>query len=325
MKGFDNKFKDLPDYIIGITKEIWEDRDIASLQRYYAESIPLRSPAGIIVGRERVVAATLATLAELPDRQLYGEDVIWSGNADDGFLSSHRIISTATHNRSGVYGPASGAQLRYRILADCFARNNEVADEWLIRDQGAIVRQLGMQPQDYARQLIEAEGGADSCAQPYRPEDDVAGPYQGHGNDNEWGQLLSSILQRINNNDLAAIPECYDRAANLHYPGGVFALSHSGADQFWLGLRASFPKAQFSIQHCIGRCDDMLAPRAAVRWSLDGEHSGWGSFGAPSGARVHIMGITQAEFGPYGNAPGSIRREYTLFDEVAVWKQILLS
>lgn len=26
MKGFDPKFRDFPDYIIGITKEIWEDR-----------------------------------------------------------------------------------------------------------------------------------------------------------------------------------------------------------------------------------------------------------------------------------------------------------
>jgi hypothetical protein len=31
------------------------------------------------------------------------------------------------------------------------------------------------------------------------------------------------------------------------------------------------------------------------------------------------MGISHAEFGPRG-----IRREYALFDEVAVWKQILL-
>ena len=27
MKGFDPTFADLPDYIIKITKEIWEDRD----------------------------------------------------------------------------------------------------------------------------------------------------------------------------------------------------------------------------------------------------------------------------------------------------------
>ena len=35
MKGFDSKFKNFPDYIIGITKEIWEGRSIASLYDYY--------------------------------------------------------------------------------------------------------------------------------------------------------------------------------------------------------------------------------------------------------------------------------------------------
>lgn len=39
MKGFDSKFLDFPDYIIGITKEIWEDRQIAKLHDYYASDI----------------------------------------------------------------------------------------------------------------------------------------------------------------------------------------------------------------------------------------------------------------------------------------------
>ena len=34
----------------------------------------------------------------------------------------------------------------------------------------------------------------------------------------------------------------------------------------------------------------MMPPRAALRWSLTGKHDGWGSFGAPTGAEVHIMG-----------------------------------
>jgi len=62
-----------------------------------------------------------------------------------------------------------------------------------------------------------------------------------------------------------------------------------------------------------------MPPRAAVRWSLWGKHAGWGAFGAPSGAPVHVMGITHAEWGPWG-----LRREFTLIDETAVWKQILL-
>ena len=60
-------------------------------------------------------------------------------------------------------------------------------------------------------------------------------------------------------------------------------------------------------------------PGAAIRWSLTGKHDGWGAFGEPTGAEVYVLGISHAEFGPWG-----LRREYVLLDETAVWKQILL-
>jgi hypothetical protein len=57
---------------------------------------------------------------------------------------------------------------------------------------------------------------------------------------------------------------------------------------------------------------------------LNGKHSGWGAFGRPTGAEVYIMGISHAEWGELIHGKASLRREWTLFDETAVWKQILL-
>ena len=94
MRGFSNKFSDFPDYIIGITKEIWEDRGIATLHDYYAPDIIVRSPSSVVVGNQNVIGATMATLAEFPDRTLFGEDVIWSGTPEDGMLSSHPVSYT---------------------------------------------------------------------------------------------------------------------------------------------------------------------------------------------------------------------------------------
>ncbi|KUF10822.1 ester cyclase [Pseudoponticoccus marisrubri] len=324
MKGFDPKFADFPDYIIGITKEIWEDRGIATLHHYYAPEIVVRSPASVVVGNQGVIAATMATLAEFPDRELLGEDVIWSGTPEEGMLSSHRIISTATHARDGVYGAASGAKLQYRILADCHARDNAIDDEWLIRDQTAIVRQIGWEPKDYARDLIAREGGPQSCVRPLTPATDRAGPYTGRGNDNAWGQRHADLLQRLMGADMAAIEAEYDRAAQLEYPGGETGHGWAAADGFWMGLRAAFPDATFTIDHQIGREDPNMPPRSAIRWSLHGRHSGWGAFGAPTGAEVYVLGISQAEWGELISGQVKLRREWTLFDETAIWKQILL-
>lgn len=331
MKGFDAKWRDVPHFIIGITKEIWEDREIASLTHRYAPGLIVRSPASVLVDNSRVIAATMATLAEFPDRQLLGEDVIWCDDREradarsDAFLSSHRLICTATHSRAGVYGPPTGRRVAYRILADCAISQDRVDDEWLVRDQSAIVRQLGFDVIDWTRDLIEREGGPEKCVKPMTPANDVAGPYIGRGNDNEWGAKYADVLTRIMAADMAVIPAEYDRACALEYPGAVSGRGWSDADQFWIGLRAAFPDAVFRIEHVIGRDDPLMPPRAAVRWSLHGKHSGWGAFGTPSGAEVYIMGMSHAEFGPFGKHGGSLRREYTLIDETAIWKQIILA
>ena len=319
MKGFNKKFTDLPDFIIGITKEIWEDRGLETLNHYYSNDIPVRSPGSIVFGNEGVIAATMSTLAEFPDRRLLGEDVIWSGSPEDGMLSSHRILTTATHLGDGVYGKASGKQLRYRVIADCHAINNQINDEWLIRDQGAVVRQLDWDPKEYAIDLIEREGGPEKCIQPFHPSIDKPGPYTSRGNDNEWGEKYSDILNKIMSADLSVIPAEYDRAVTGFYPGGTELYSSDGVDGFWTKLRAAFPSATFSIDHQIGREDPLMPPRAAIRWSLTGKHDGWGAFGKPTGAEVHVMGASHVEFGPWG-----IRREYTLYDETSIWKQIAM-
>ncbi|MEL6808319.1 MAG: ester cyclase [Pseudomonadota bacterium] len=319
MKGFSNRWKDFPDYIIGITKEIWEDRGIATLHHYYSPDIVVRSPASVVIGNEKVIGATMATLAEFPDRTLLGEDVIWSGTPEEGMLSSHRLFSTATHMADGVYGPASGKKLEYRIIADCHAINDQINDEWLIRDQTAIVNQIGWDAKEYAADLIAREGGPEKAVRPLTPATDQPGPYKGRGNDNVWGQKYADILTRIMGADMAVIPAEYDRAVQSEYPGATTGHSHGPVDRFWMGLRASFPDATFTIDHQIGRDDDLMPPRAAIRWALHGKHDGWGYFGAPTGAEVYVLGISHAEFGPWG-----LRREFTLFDETAIWKQILL-
>ena len=319
MTGFDPKWKDFPDYILGITREIWEGRGIATLHHYYTKDIVMRMPSGLSRGNAGVIAGTMATIAQFPDRQLLGEDVIFSDHPKHGFLSSHRLRTTCTHTGDGMFGPPTGRKLRFSVIADCAAKADQIYDEWLVRDNGAIVRQLGHEPKQFAADQIAREGGPDKAQRPFTPAADVDGGYQGKGNDHPAGQRYADILTRLMGADFAAIEKEYDRACHLTYAGGVTGHGRGLADGFWLGLRAAFPSAQFEIHHVIGRDDMGLPPRAALRWSLTGKHDGWGAFGAPTGADVHVMGLSHAEFGPWG-----LRREYALYDETAIWKQILL-
>lgn len=319
MQGFDPKFRDFPDYIIGITKEIWEGRGVATLHDYYAEDLIFRMASGIAQGRDAVIAGTLATLAEFPDRQLLADDVVWSGSPEAGMLSSHRLSCLGTHLGQGQFGAPSGKSVRFRAIADCHARNNMIDDEWLSRDQGAICLQLGVTPEEFARHRIAEEGGPDNAKRPFTPDQDRPGPYLGKGNDNAWGQKYADILGRIMGADIAVIQSEYDRACRLYYPDGVESRSFAPAENFWIALRSAFPSAKFTIDHQIGNEDALLGPRAAIRWSLHGKHDGFGAFGEPSGADVYIMGFSHADFGPWG-----LRSETIVFDTTAIWKQILL-
>jgi hypothetical protein len=320
MKGFSNRFTDFPNYILEITKEIWEGRGLSTLNHYYSDNIPMRFPEGISIGNQQTINGTLSTLAEFPDRQLTGEDVIWSGNDEDGFLSSHRLLTSGTHIGGGYFGPPTGKKFIIRAIADCAAINNQINDEWLIRDTAGLVKQLGLDPKHFARDLISREGGVKDCVKPFCPAIDIEGPYKGRGNDNEWGERLSDILSRMMNKDFSVIGTEYDRAVQTEHPGSTTVHSWAETEKLWMGLRASFPNAKFTIEHQIGREDPLLSPRAAVRWALHGKHDGWGMFGQPTGSEIYVMGFTHAEFGPYG-----LRREYTLFDHVSIWKQIFMA
>ena len=318
--GFDEAWQDAPDFILGITREIWEERRIERLSTYYAEDVVVRSPASVVQGNAGIIAATQMTLAEFPDRELLGEDVIWCPTGYKSFVSSHRLYCTATHEGAGLYGAPTGKRLAYRILADCWCRDNAVVEEWLVRDQGAIVRQMGEDPQDWTRKLIAREGGPEACIPPYTDSSDLPSRYTGPGNDNEWGHTLADLLSRMMAAEMSVITRHYDRAAELAYPGHLTGSGWPEAERFWMALGAAFPSARFEVSHAMGLDEPLSAPRAAVRWMLKGRHDGWGMFGAPTGAEVVVMGITHAEFGPRG-----LRREWTLIDETAVWKQILLS
>ncbi|HIA60870.1 MAG TPA: nuclear transport factor 2 family protein, partial [Pelagibacterales bacterium] len=227
MKGFAKQFKNLPDYILKITYQIWEDKDVEAIRDYYADTpivslpTPTRSPAGVIYGAEPVIKATYATLKMFPDRQLLAEDVIWIGNDEEGYLSSHRILSRATHLHDGAYGKATGKKLVYRGIADCACKNNQVYDEWLVKDEGAIVRQLGIDPKQYASNLITSEGGPDNAVAPFNEQTPCESLYKSPIlPKSNPGQTYAEILKAIMSSNKEAIEKNYDRAIQQFQPGG---------------------------------------------------------------------------------------------------------
>lgn len=311
---------DIVDYILGITREIWEERGVGpALERYYAEDVLLRSPAGMVTDRQGVVASTLQTLHEFPDRRLLGEDVIWSGNRESGFLSSHRLTSVMTHTGSGSYGKATGKPARARVIAECVVRNDQVVEEWLIRDQGAIAACLGSDAEELARHQVENDLDIHGKVMFFTPDIDVPGIYVDFIDDSEEARAYAGAWQAVwGDKEPAVIRQLYHDGASVFAPGGNILYGHVDMDRFVLGYLAAFPDSTFTVDNLIVNRDPGLPTRLAMRWHIEATHSGWGGFGAPSGAPVYIMGLTHACI-----VNGRLTMEWILIDEVSVWKQIL--
>jgi hypothetical protein len=313
-------YRDVPDFIYGITREIWEDRGIGGkLDRYYAPDILLRAPTGLTTSNAGVTAQTLQTLHQFPDRQLVGEDVIWENCEDGSFLSSHKLISVMRHTGDGSYGPASFRVVRSRIIAECFVVDTVVIEEWLVRDQAAFARCIGLEPRALARQMVDQDLRATGTIAYFLPEHDRPGRYRpAIAPAPEVERVVAGYRRLWHHKETAAIRELYFHGATVAVPGGAYCYGHVDIDRFYLGYLAAFPDAELSVHSAILNRDPDQPPRIALRWSLRGTHAGFGHFGPPTGAPVYVMGLSHAYL-----VQGRITMEWILIDEVSVWKQIL--
>ena len=320
LPGFDPEFVDFPHYIIRITERIWHDREVDLCLKWYSEDCAIHTLAGPITGAQTVVDNTWATLAAFPDRRLDGDNVIWSDEGDGSFLSSHLITSKMTNLGDSDFGPATGKRVLVRTIADCLCRDNRVVEEWLVRDNLALVEQLGFDPQEVAARQAAADAARG------RPLVAVLAPYHAEAlaapdaaPQTEAAQLAVDLLRATwqdSDDDLARALSDFRLGAWV--PGGTFLY---GPDQLaeWRGpIRAAFgARARLRIEHIaevpyLGEARDV-----AVRWSLAGWHEGEGRYGAPTGAPMMIMAVSH--FRVMG---GRVREEVTIWDDIAVLRQI---
>ena len=151
---------DIVDFILGITFEIWEQRGVDLIHRYYAPDVEVYGMEGVIHGAQAMVDGTRQMLDAFPDRLLLGDNVVWSGSRASGFYSSHRITSPMTNLGPSAFGEATGRRVCITNVADCVVENGVVTREWLMRDNLALVRQLGFEPTEAAGRLAASQHGS---------------------------------------------------------------------------------------------------------------------------------------------------------------------
>ncbi len=327
MQGFDEDYVDIVDYIIRCTHKIWEEKGMGLIYTHYGHNATVWSGLGVSYGREAVIASSIQTLAMFPDRQLFAEDVVWTGNDQDGFYTSHRILSTGHNTGYSSYGPPTNRKAVFRVIANCFVKENRILEEWMMRDDLEMIRQLGLDENGILDRLARAELAEGLPDEPAGDIDRVFGqttpevlPAKTDENFDIEDFIRRSMHEIWNWRMFNRVNEIYADTFLGHASTGREFYGKADYLNWVVSVIAMFPDCKFTIDHLYWLGDDAAGYRTSMRWSLVGTHDGYGLYGAPTGKRVHIWGITQHKV-----KDGKIIEELTLFNELMTLKQIHLA
>ena len=317
MRGFEDHFVDIVDYIVRITDEIWMERAVGRIYDTYDASCTVYSSYGVVRSVEEVIAGTISTLNAFPDGEIHHLNVAWSGDEDEGFYTSHLGHSRSTHVGRSSLGPGTGRRSSIRFAADCISRDNRIHTEWLVRDNGAQVRQLGFDLHEAARRAAETSALERFIVSPPTrlegqtprklldlPTDTLDG-WARHMFHNIWNLKRFDWLERY-----------YAADATIHAGGGRVAQGVRNIGALYLHVQAGMPDGVMRVEHvCHSEENDGVI--VAVRWVYEGTTAPGGVLGeCPGGRQVFMMGISHMRF-----AGDRIVEEWMIFDELGVLAQ----
>ena len=333
---FDKQYQDLWDYIVKITHYIWEERNVDSIRQLYKENIKMHLPNGYAEGNELVVQSTFEMLNAFPDRRLLPEDIIGSHEENNALYSSHRIINTMSKTGDGIFGEIKGKNAKKRNfgkkifvrgIADCLVKNNQVIEEWLIRDVRGLLESLGIDYKKHAQQVALEKFSHlqkdkkdpwhwSKCQQTEPKLNDKQTNNATLQDAKEYAYLLKNIWEQ---GKLALIREKYHLAVRVETPARTL-YGQELLQQFYFSYLGALSDISFRIEHLAQDNPPESPKKFAIRWSVVAKHSGNGVFGVPSNNLLYIMGISHAYL-----SQGQIVSEWILIDEVAIWEQVFLN
>ena len=108
MRGYEDTYVDIIDWIVRITHRCWEEKDIGYIYSTYRHNSHVYDDYGLQYGSEKIVADTVHTINAFPDIRLFADEIIWAGDDVSGFHTSHRTVISGHNTGFSRYGPPTG-------------------------------------------------------------------------------------------------------------------------------------------------------------------------------------------------------------------------
>jgi predicted ester cyclase len=324
MRGFEDTYIDIVDYIVRITDRIWEYQDVGYIYDTYAPACMVFDDRGTNIGVERVVTGTINMINAFPDATHWADDVIWAGNDEEGFVTSHRYVGTAHHLGPWRYGPATGRKVNLWGIANCVIRENEIYEEWVLYNMCSRLMQLGIDMKWAAREYGNEVLGVTPDRHIPEIERLSGGRHPEYYPDSTTDRFdVEHFVRKLwhdiyNRRDFSAVDRAYARTVRWHGTSDRVGYGRADVRGQALSLLATFPDLGMQVDEVYYMGNDAEGYRVSVRWTALGTHRGYARYGAPTGRRAHIWGISQL----YVN-DARITEEWSCFNEFDVLAQLL--
>ncbi len=325
MHGFEQTYVNIVDYIVRITHQIWEEKDIGYIYDTYSHDCAVWDDLALQFGRDKIVADTIALNNAFPDIRIVADEVIWAGDDTIGFHTSHRTRIVGTNTGFTRYGEPTGRRVQFWCLANCVARDNEIFYEHVVYDTASVVQQLGYDVVETARKLAQSDVGAQLPrdflgSEPKRMSGQSKPPRMpipGHIGDNPEEFVRAALHTIWNRRNLSAIDRVYHPSVLVQVTAGRNFHGQGQLQSFILSMLAMFPDMLYSIDDLYWMGNAREGYLIAIRWSMLGTHRGNGRYGAPTGREINLWGITH-----WVIEDGKVTKEWTMFNEFGVLMQI---
>lgn len=324
MRGFEDAYVDIIDYIIRVTHRIWEEKHIGYIYDTYRHNARVMDDYGLQYGADKIVADTVHTINAFPDIRLYAEEIIWAGDDEVGFHTSHRGIITGHNTGYSKYGPPTGRKMSIWVTANCISSENEIFEEWVMYNTSSMIRQLGFDLRQKAREIGSAAAPDDfedpRFGEPERTLGQGKPPHlpekKSEGFDVE--DFIRRAYHYIWNwRQPGKVDDAYAPNVRFHGPTDREYYGRGEYKSFVLSIMAMFPDLAMQVDDIYWMGNEREGYAVSVRWSIVGTHRGMGIYGPPTGRRVNMWGITQHYI--YNDR---IVEEWMLFNEFEVMQQI---
>ena len=324
LRGFEETYRNIIDYIVRITYKIWEDRDVEYIRDTYSDTSHVYDDYGLQLGADKIVKDTYHTTGAFSDIQLIADEIVWAGDDEVGFHTSHRTIIRGTNDGDSKYGPATNKHVDVLVIANCVALENEIFLEHVLYNNSSLLQQLGLSVDDMVARLAANPpagwprdaatwDGLRSAARPDRPIHQSS-PVDGFDVDRFARDTLNGLWNR---RDYDLLSVNYGPNFTCQGPTDRAFAGPLPYQEFISSILAAFPDLELEVDEVYWMGNDDEGYLTSERWSAMGTHTGRGIYGAPTGGPIQIWGITQHHI-----VDGRIVAEWVLFNELDLMMQL---